>query len=79
MTQYCRYCTYCCYGDAVWCEKHQATLSERYAKGTNKCKDFELNPIDAFHENERGYVPRRKNKKKYEQTMLNVEGENDNL
>ena len=79
MTQYCRYCTYCCYGDGVWCEKRQTTLSERYAKGTNKCKDFALNPIDAFYENERGYVPRKKTEKKYEQIMLNVEGENDNL
>lgn len=79
MTQYCRYCTYCCYGDGVWCEKRQTTLSEQYAKSTNKCKYFVLNLIDAFHENERGYIPRKKTEKKYEQIMLNVEGENDNL
>ena len=79
MTQYCRYCAYCCYGDAVWCEKHQRTMSESRAKRSNRCKDFELNPIDVFYENEHGYVPRKKTEKKYEQIMLNVEGENENL
>lgn len=79
MTQYCRYCAYCCYGDAVWCEKHQRTMSESRAKRSNHCKDFELNPIDVFYENERGYVPRKKTEKKYEQIMLNVEGKNENL
>lgn len=73
MTQYCRYCTYCHYGDAVWREKRQTTMSERRAKSPNKCKDFALNPIDAFRENERGYVPRKKTEKKHEQIMLNVE------
>ena len=54
-------------------------MSESRAKRSNRCKDFELNPIDVFYENERGYVPRKKTEKKYEQIMLNVEGENENL
>lgn len=79
MAQYCRYCAWCCYGDFTWCEKRQKIMSEVSAKRSNRCKDFVLNPIDAFHENERGYVPRRKTEKKYEQTMLKLEGKNENL
>lgn len=45
-------------------------MSEVSAKRTNNCKDFELNPIDAFHENERGYVPRQKVVKTYDQLSL---------
>lgn len=56
--QYCRYCAHCIVGDAVYCEKRKRTYSESYAKSTNNCGDFELNVIDAFFENERGYQPR---------------------
>lgn len=54
----CRYCTHCIVGDAVYCDKRKRTYSESYAKSTNNCGDFELNVIDAFFENERGYQPR---------------------
>lgn len=74
MAQYCRYCAWCCYGDVAWCEKHQKTMSETSAKRSNHCKDFELNPIDAFHENERGYVPRQKVVKTYDQLSLEERG-----
>ena len=70
MAQYCRYCAWCCYGDFAWCEKHQKIMSEVSAKRSNNCKDFALNPIDAFHENERGYVPRQKVVKTYDQLSL---------
>ena len=56
--QYCRYCAHCIVGDAIYCEKRKRTYSESYAKSTNNCGDFELNVIDAFGENERGYQPR---------------------
>lgn len=56
--QYCRYCAHCIVGDVVYCEKRKRTYSESYAKSTNNCGDFELNVIDAFFENERGYQPR---------------------
>lgn len=34
-------------------------MSESAAKRVNQCKDFDLNPIDAFGENKKGYRPRR--------------------
>lgn len=58
MKQYCRYCQSLTTGNGIWCEKHQRTYSEKYAKTMNNCGDFELNVIDAFFENERGYQPR---------------------
>lgn len=58
MKQYCRYCANCVVGDVVYCSKRNREYSESYAKSTNNCGDFELNVIDAFGENERGYQPR---------------------
>ena len=59
MKQYCRYCSNLVYGDWPYCEKKEKTMSESAAKRANTCKDFDLNPIDAFGENEKGYQPRR--------------------
>ena len=59
MKQYCRYCCYLVYGDWPYCEKKEKLMSESAAKLVNTCKDFALNPIDAFGENEKGYQPRR--------------------
>lgn len=59
MKQYCRYCSWLVYGDVPYCRKDERVLSEAYAKRVNTCKDFDLNPIDAFGENEKGYRPRR--------------------
>ena len=59
MKQYCRYCSNLVYGDLPYCEKKEKTMSKSAAKRANTCKDFDLNPIDAFGENEKGYQPRR--------------------
>lgn len=59
MKQYCRYCSSLIYGDVPYCEKQERVMSESAAKRVNTCKDFDLNPIDAFGENEKGYRPRR--------------------
>ena len=56
--QYCRYCTNLVVGNGIYCTKRKREYSEQYAKSTNNCGDFELNVIDAFFENERGYKPR---------------------
>lgn len=58
MKQYCRYCCHLTTGNGIWCDKHQRTYSEKYAKTANNCGDFEMNVVDAFFENERGYQPR---------------------
>ena len=57
MKQYCRYCTHCCYGDVVFCEINNKTMSEEKAKQTNKCKDFIFNEIDVFNPNKK-YKPK---------------------
>lgn len=56
--QYCRYCNNLTYGDVPYCSVRKKVLSESYAKSTNRCKFFELNPIDAFYENLKGYRAR---------------------
>lgn len=56
MKQYCRYCAYCIYGDAVYCEVHNSTMSEQTAKRVNKCKNFTFNELDVFTMNK--YKPR---------------------
>lgn len=57
--QYCRYCAHLVTGNGIWCEAHKRSYSESYCKVTNNCSEFELNPIDAFFENEAGYKPRK--------------------
>lgn len=59
MKQYCRYCAHLTTGNGIWCDKRHREYSESYAKSTNNCGDFELNVVDAFFENERGYQPRK--------------------
>ena len=59
MAQYCRYCNNLVTGNGTYCTFHMKELSDSYAKRTNKCKDFEFNPIDAYGENEKGYTPRK--------------------
>lgn len=59
MAQYCRYCNNCTYGDQPYCSVKDETMTEKQMKRTNKCKYFELNPMDA--EPGRGtYKPREK-------------------
>ena len=58
MRQYCRCCAFLVTGNGIYCTKRKREYSEQYAKSTNNCGDFELNVIDAFGENKRGYQPR---------------------
>ena len=64
MKQYCRYCCYLIVGDANYCSMRDKTISEATAKSTNRCHDFALNPIDAFGENNKGYMTQKKGEKK---------------
>ena len=59
MKQYCRYCAYMVCGDWNYCEVNKVTYSDEKIKRANKCKQFELNPIDALGENPNGYKPRK--------------------
>lgn len=72
MAQYCRYCSYFVTGNGNWCEKKQIEPSDSYAKHTNNCGDFLLNPMDAYFENERGYQPRTPRKKAGEQMRFEI-------
>lgn len=60
MTQYCRYCAWFVAGNGEYCEAKGWEPTERYAKSPNRCKEFELNPVDAYGENLKGYQPRGK-------------------
>ena len=61
--QYCRYCSHMICGDFNYCRVREKLYSDEHIKRTNKCKDFDLNSIDALQENAQGYVPRKKKKK----------------
>ena len=62
MAQYCRYCDhlrllgYAKLGE-IKCLAHQASITEKQAKHTNECKQFELNQVDALRQNTKGYKP----------------------
>lgn len=58
MIQRCRICRWLITDPCIYCTKRNREYTEQYAKSTNNCGDFELNVIDAFFENERGYQPR---------------------
>lgn len=73
MTQYCRYCAYCCYGDVVYCEIKEKTMSEEQAKQPNNCKDFGFCEIDVF--TGKKYQPRKAKESNYKQMNLFEEGE----
>ena len=57
MKQYCRYCVNCIYGDVVWCDELNKTMSESKAKAVNNCKHFVFNEIDVF-DLDKKYKPR---------------------
>ena len=59
MAQYCRYCNNFVTGNGNYCEVREFEPSDQYAKRTNHCKDFDLNPIDAYGENPNEYQPRK--------------------
>lgn len=48
MAQYCRYCANMYCGDSNYCDVKKRCFSDAYIKHTNRCKDFELNPLDAL-------------------------------
>ena len=70
MAQYCRYCSWFVTGNGDYCTKDERELSESYAKRTNKCKNFDLNPIDAYGENKNGYQPRKQRPKVGQQLRM---------
>ena len=72
MAQYCRYCNWFVTGNGNYCNKRMIEPSDRYAKSTNKCKYFELNPMDAFMENEKGYQPRKPKAKDGTQIKMDI-------
>lgn len=49
-----------CRADVAYCEKKKKEIPEHLAKTTNYCPFYNLNSIDAFGENEKGYQPRNK-------------------
>lgn len=61
MKQYCRYCANLVCGDSCYCEVKRECLNYNSCKRPNKCKSFELNPIDALGENTKEYRPRKHN------------------
>lgn len=70
MAQYCRYCSWFVTGNGNYCTKKQIEPSDSYAKSTNRCKFFDLNPIDAYGENEKGYQPRKMTRKNWKQIRM---------
>lgn len=70
MTQYCRYCSWFVTGNGSYCTEKEMELTDSYAKHPNTCKLFDLNPIDAFGENEKGYQPRKPRRKDGEQIRM---------
>lgn len=58
MKQYCRYCVHCYYGDVIYCDVKEVTMSDSKAKHTNNCKSFDFCEIDALMENDKPYTER---------------------
>ncbi len=79
MAQYCRYCSFLVTGNGIYCTELNKEISEKYAKRVNKCNSFNLNTIDAFGENEKGYTPRQPKQKEYngQLRLFGEEIEND--
>lgn len=69
MKQHCRYCGYLTVNNIPWCEKREETISVETAKSPNRCHDFAYTPMDAFGENEKGYIPRKPRKKQCDGQM----------
>lgn len=71
MTQYCRYCSNCHYGDVVYCDIKNKTMSIEKAKRVNHCKDFDFNELDVFYDGDmdKVYKPRKPKKKECDGQM----------
>ena len=72
MAKYCRYCSWFVTGNGDYCTKKEKELSSTYAKRTNQCGDFTLNPIDAYGENLNGYQPRKPKRKDGQQLKMEL-------
>ena len=59
-------------GDANWCTLKNFTFTDKEICRTNKCREFELNPIDALGINKDGYKP--KEQKTKEDNQIKFEG-----
>jgi hypothetical protein len=59
-------------GDANWCTLKNFTFTDKEICRTNKCRDFELNTIDALGINKDGYKP--KERKIKEDKQIKFEG-----
>lgn len=70
MAQYCRYCNNFVTGNGNYCEVKRTEPTDAQAKRANRCKLFELNPMDAFGENEKGYRPRKAVRKQGKQIRM---------
>ena len=70
MAQYCRYCQHFVTGNGNYCEIKHTEPTDRQAKAPNKCREFELNPMDAFGENEKGYQPRKSGRRTWQQIEI---------
>ena len=58
MTQYCRYCERANRKDGIYsCANTGEILHRVKMKHTNKCKEFQYNPVDALRENVKGHKP----------------------
>lgn len=73
MAQYCRYCAYFVTGNGNYCEVKHTEPTDRYAKSPNRCREFELNPIDAYGENPKPYTPRAAKKTDGQQIRMDIE------
>lgn len=64
MTQYCRYCSLATLqdDDLVYCEAKKKQFTGEKAKRTNRCKEFQFNPVDVLNESGE-YRPREPKKK----------------
>lgn len=72
MAQYCRYCTHMVCGDANWCTLKNFTFTDKEICRTNKCREFELNTIDALGINKDGYKPKERTIKEDNQIKMEV-------
>ena len=77
MKQYCRYCANLVWGDSGYCEVKRKSLKYESCKRANKCKHFELNPMDALGENHNEYKPRNIFPRKQQISFDLKEGETD--
>ena len=69
MSQYCRYCGYMVCGDVNFCTEKGFALSDEQIKRTNKCKYFEINPIDALG-SDKQYCPRKQKENSNSEQIL---------